>query len=83
MTVADRPAGRSLADLARSGDQRHLAMPARMIGSFCRISLWSKTPPILSSPWITTSLRNDDLKSSAAEEFENHLSGPTNFFNDT
>ena len=42
MTVADRPAGRSLADLARSGDQRHLAMPARMIGSFCRISLWSK-----------------------------------------
>jgi len=31
MTVADLPAGRSLADLARSGDQRHLAMPARMI----------------------------------------------------
>ena len=32
ITVADRPAGRSLADLARSGDQRHLAMPAQMIG---------------------------------------------------
>src|SRR5215471_10462593 len=27
ISLADRPAGRSLADLARSGDQCHLAMP--------------------------------------------------------
>ena len=32
ISIADRPARRSLAYLSRSGDQRDLAMPAQMVG---------------------------------------------------